>query len=632
MSRLGARRVCAGAVLRMLVAAALASSANATQAESAEPQWTTYHRDAGRSGNDPEIGEPVQPALDWQSPTLAGGTWGEPLVLGNRVYIATASDEIYALDASSGQVVWQQQAGTPVPVADLPCPGDVSPTVGFVGTPVIDPSTGSVYAVADIWNESSHEAAHVLEGYSLGDGTPLLSVPVDPPGADPAALLQRTALTLDEGNVVFGMGGNDGDCGQYDGTVVAVPEDGGAPRFWQYKPSSPAYGGGAVWGPSGPVMTGGDVYLADGNPNFPEGMPVSQYDYSDSFLRLDPASFVADPSSEPEAPLAWFEPPTWLEDSNDDSDLGSAGPELLPGGVLFQAGKKGTGYLLASTIEGAGAALYEGQVCKGARSFGGDAYAAGVIYVGCQNGVQALSYDGQAHTFAELWQGPPDAFGAPILAAGTVWSVATGGFKGGGTKLYGLDPASGAVRYSETLPSGVTDHFATPSAAGGLLFVATGASVTAYRIERAQPTAPSSSPAGSGPAPPSSWANAKAPSEPSTAAHGTAGRAKLARRRLRVGADGRLRIPLRCSPAGRICRGTITLRAEVPVSEASAQRTVTITLLHTRFGPGSGSFQLRRRLSTQARAHLSLHHNRLRLRVTIAGPDGIGRNTDALMT
>ena len=83
----------------------------------------------------------------------------------------------------------------------------------------------------------------------------MLSTAVDPPGADPKALLQRTALNLDAGNVVFGIGGNDGDCGQYGGTVVAVPEGGGSPLFWQYQPASPANRGGAVWGPSGPAVT-----------------------------------------------------------------------------------------------------------------------------------------------------------------------------------------------------------------------------------------------------------------------------------------------------------------------------------------------------------------------------------------
>ena len=106
---------------------------------------------------------------------------------------------------------------------------------------------------------------------------------------------------------------------------------------------------------------------------------------------------------------------------------------------------------------------------KGRGSFGGDAFANGVLYIPCKNGVQALAYDEQARTFTPLWQGPSDAFGPPIVSAGLVWTVATGGFSGGGTTLYGLEPSTGIPRYTETLPSPVDDHFASPSAAGGRL-------------------------------------------------------------------------------------------------------------------------------------------------------------------
>ena len=92
--------------------------------------------------------------------------------------------------------------------------------------------------------------------------------------------------------------------------------------------------------------------------------------------------------------------------------MGSAGPELLPGGLIFQAGKRGTGYLLSTALQGEETkAVYEGEVCGGAGSFGGDAFANGVIYVACVDGTQALSYDQSGGTFTPLWQGPSDAFG-----------------------------------------------------------------------------------------------------------------------------------------------------------------------------------------------------------------------------
>lgn len=616
-----------------------------------EAMWTTYHRDTGRSGYDSEAGESTTPTLDWQSPELDGDTWGQPLVLGERVYVATTGDEIYALEAPTGRVIWQKSAGEPVPSEVLPC-GDIEPVVGFVGTPVIDTAADAIYAVADVWNASKHEAEHMLEGYRLSDGAQVLSTPVDPPGANPKAILQRTALTLDSGQIIFGFGGNDGDCSEYRGAVAAVPENGGKPRFWQYQPKAPAFSGGAIWGPSGPVVSGeGDIYLATGNPNAPVGQEVTEFDDSDSFLRLEPADLVSEPSSEP-APLGWFEPPSWMTDSNSDRDLGSAGPELLPGGILFQAGKNGTGYLLETAMHGASTAVYEGEVCNGAESFGGDAFANGVIYVACANGVQALSYDQSQRTFTPIWQGPHDAFGPPIVAGGEVWSVATRAFEGGGgTKLYGLEPATGVARYEETLPSPVTDHFASPSAAGGRLFVATGASVTAYQIANlGASTGPGSSegtsssgdqqvagctpsgPAGAGCT--TSQQTGHAPGgSPRPAAHLSA-TPLLLHTHLHAMRD-HVRVALRCPMTVRRCKGTLTLRAEIPVMSDGGRRVarvVQITLARARFGPSRGEFSIVLRLDRAAMARLRRHKNRLVLRVVIASPGSSTRLVAAVLT
>ena len=88
-------------------------------------QWTTYHHDPGRSGFDPEAGEPITPVLDWQSVRLDGPIWGQPLLLGSRVYVATTADGVYALDASSGHTIWHVSAGTPVPPGN--CSAATSP-------------------------------------------------------------------------------------------------------------------------------------------------------------------------------------------------------------------------------------------------------------------------------------------------------------------------------------------------------------------------------------------------------------------------------------------------------------------------------------------------------------------------
>jgi hypothetical protein len=518
-----------------------------------------------------------------------------------------------------------------VPSGELPC-GDISPTVGIVGTPVIDTSTGAIYAVADTWDASTHEAQHMLKGYDLTTGAQVLSTPVDPPGSEPKDYLQRTALNLDKGEVIFGFGGNDGDCGNYQGAVVAVPENGGSPRFWQYQPKAPAFAGAAVWGTSGPIVDGeGAIFAATGNPNS-SGGPMETFDDSDALLRLDPATdLLSNPASEP-GPLGWFEPPSWQADSNSDADLGSAGSELLPGGMVFQAGKNGTGYLLPTSMSGATAAVYEGPVCNGGGSFGGDAYASGAVsttdptatgtvYIPCTTGTQALAYNetgAKGPSFTPLWQGPSEALGPPIVSAGLVWSLATP-FQGGtGTTLYGLDPATGTPTYTETLPSAVIDHFASPSAAGGRLFVSSGESVTAYQI--AQP-ATGASP---GPVVPIFKMGANTSLVPT-----------LLHTHLRAGRHGRVRVALRCPAAAGTCRGTVTLVAEIATivrrGGHRVRQVVAIRLARARFGPHKGQFTVVLKLSRSAEARLRRHHDRLTLQVVIASSGGT-RRVGAVLT
>ena len=74
--------------------------------------------------------------------------------------------------------------------------------------------------------------AHLLTGLNTASGQVELSQDVDPPGQVPADILQRTGLTLDDGRVYFGFGGNAEDCGTYRGRLVSVPESGGTPRFF----------------------------------------------------------------------------------------------------------------------------------------------------------------------------------------------------------------------------------------------------------------------------------------------------------------------------------------------------------------------------------------------------------------
>jgi outer membrane protein assembly factor BamB len=588
----------------------LAAVAAAAQSAAAEPAWTTYHHDPARSGYEPEGGSPLAPALTWHTADLGAPIWSQPLILGSRAYVATVGDKVFALDLASGAVAWEASVGTPVPASKLPC-GDIVPTVGIVGTPVIDPSAGALYAVADTWDGTSPH--HELLALSLATGQVLRRTPVDPPGADPRALLQRTASNLDGGNVIFGFGGNAGDCSEYRGAVVAAPESGGGASWWEAPVSEPSKAGGAVWATAGPAVgPEGNIYATTGNPVPPSGQAPGPYDYTDSVVQLNASLQV----------LGSFEPPNWLQEGENDLDLSSAGAELLPGGLLFQAGKDGRGYLIdESTMAGkpGAGAVYEATVCGGNGSFGGDAFAAGTIYIPCTGGMQALAYDQSARTFTPLWRGPADASGPPIVSAGLVW-VATGG---SGTKLYGLDPASGQPHYTLTLPSPIADHFASPSAAGGMLLLATGSSVTAYRI-------------GTGPPPAAGSASPQPGALPSPAGSSASLLPALLHHRLLADRRGHIRVALRCVAGAGHCTGTVTLRARLSrITRVRHKRVVHVryvTLGRVRFDHAAGSFALTVKLGRSARRLLRRHHGHLSLQVVIAAPAGPSHRVSATLS
>ena len=224
--------------------------------------WTVYHGDPEGQGVAAGVTGVNVSTPAWTSPTLDGQLYGEPLVSGARVYVATENDTVDALSVATGAVVWSTHLGTPVPSGSLPC-GDISPTVGITGTPVIDEARGELFVVADELINGS--PAHQLVGSSTATGKTELSQDVDPAGSKPAAILQRTGLTIDAGRVVFGYGGNYGDCSTYHGWVMSVPEAGGTPAAFEVD-SGPGESQGAVWmGGAAPVVdAGGNIWVEAG--------------------------------------------------------------------------------------------------------------------------------------------------------------------------------------------------------------------------------------------------------------------------------------------------------------------------------------------------------------------------------
>ncbi len=445
--------------------------------------WTVYHHDLAGSGVVTGTASVATGARAWTSPALDGELYGEPLVSGGRIYVATERDTVYALSAVTGAVEWSAHLGVPVPASSLPC-GDIEPTVGITGTPVIDPARGELFVVAD--ELVGGRPAHTLVGLNTTTGATELSQAVDPPGSDPAALLQRTGLTLTSGRVVFGFGGNYGDCATYRGWVVGVDEDGGTPLDFGVDRGS-GESQGAVWmgGAAPAVDAAGRVGGGGGNGSVTsDSLP---YDDSDSVLELSPDLQL----------LQYFAPSSWASDNAADLDLSMA-PALLSDGQVVIAGKAQVAYLLDGThlggIGGQQASL--AGVCRDDVD-GGSAVVGQVVFLPCLTGIVAIRAGSSPPSLGMVWSSGIGG-GPPIVAAGLVWTIGQDG------TLSGLDPTTGVVRQQASTGT-PANHFPTPSVGDGLLVAASADRVVAFTapaVAAGTPTTVTTAPAPSTSLPP----------------------------------------------------------------------------------------------------------------------------------
>ena len=476
---------------------AAASSPAVASATAGSGSWTVYHGDPAGNGVAGPVREVDTAGRVWTSPTLDGEIYGEPLVYAGRVYVATENDTVYALSVKTGAVAWSAHVASPVPSGDLPC-GDISPTVGITGTPVVDPARGEIFVVAD--ELAGGSPVKWLVGLGTATGRVETRTDVDPPGADKAALLQRTGLTLDAGQVVFGMAGNDGDCAAYKGRVVAVPETGGTPRFFTVDAAAGENQGG-IWmgGAARVVDAAGHVLVAAGNGSVHSY--AHAYDDSDSVLELSAAMRL----------VQYFAPPTWATDNSRDLDM-SIAPALLPDGQVLLTGKSRIMYLLdGAHLGGIGHQQATAASTCGGDIDGGVAVAGMTVYLPCLSGIIAVQARQSPPGLRVLWNSGTGG-GPPVVAAGLIWTIGQNGV------LYGLDTATGKVRQQAAIGT-LANHFPTPSVAGGLLLAAAARNVVAF-------AAPAPGDAAATPVPGQTPASAAGPTSSAapTSGHGAPGR------------------------------------------------------------------------------------------------------------
>ena len=116
--------------------------------------------------------------------TISGNVYAQPLYIDNgpggvaTVIAATESNKVYALDATDGTIIWQQQnLGAPVALTNLPC-GNINP-MGITGTPVIDLASRAIFLDAMTTPDGGTTKKHLIYSLNLDTGAINPGWPVD---------------------------------------------------------------------------------------------------------------------------------------------------------------------------------------------------------------------------------------------------------------------------------------------------------------------------------------------------------------------------------------------------------------------------------------------------------------------
>ncbi|MEA3178052.1 MAG: hypothetical protein QOI59_1575 [Gammaproteobacteria bacterium] len=315
------------------------------------------------------------------SVTLDGQVYAQPLYVPNVaipdqgshnvVYVATMNNSVYALDADNGgSQIWKANFGQPVHPCDVEWHENVTQgsSIGILGTPVIDPTTNTIYFVSRNetnfnpqlcnWNSAAQSTGvnqgvftQFLNALDITTGAPKSGSPVQieatytsPDGTltfDPQTQNQRTAVTLANGDIYIAYASHD-DLGAYHGWILSY----GAATLAQDKTYSDTTTGtkGGIWqaGQGLTVDGSGNLLVSTGNGEFmPSAKGVHQT--GNSFVKLSPSLALLD----------WFTPSNSVALNNGDQDLGSSGVLSIPGTTLIAGGgKQGRMYLVDTTNMG----------------------------------------------------------------------------------------------------------------------------------------------------------------------------------------------------------------------------------------------------------------------------------------
>jgi len=491
----------------------------------AQVSVTTYRNNLARSGDN--LAETILTPLNVNAAQFGkivslpvdGKVYAQPLYLPsvaipgrglhNVVFVATEHDSVYAFDADSSTglddpLLWHVSladaaAGeTTAGVADVLNCSTIAPEIGITGTPVIDPSTNTLYVVA--MTKRDDTIVHRLHALDVTTGAERPGSPViiaasvpgvgdgffssSPVKFDPHFYKNRAGLLLLDG-VVYTSWASHCDTRSYHGWIIAYDAR-DLHQVAAFNTTPNAYQGSIWMGGAAPAAdTEGNIYAISGNGKF--DADANGVDFGDSFIKLSPGLTVVD----------YFTPFNQLYLDRADVDLGSSGAVLLPDvagstahrHLLVSAGKEGRIYLVDRDRMGNYNPADDSQIVQSIEGaigplFGGPAYFSNTVYFSAAHDtIKAFSVS-EAHLDTSPISQSSQVFGypgaVPAVSAngpsnGIVW-MAESGF--GGT-LHAYDASNLANElYNSQLKSsrdalGSFVKFSVPTVANGRVYVGT---------------------------------------------------------------------------------------------------------------------------------------------------------------
>ncbi len=344
-----------GDLIRLKSATAVLCIALLSGAEAdAQVNVTQEHNSATRDGVYIDAGFTLSGApnltrdLDFNG-AISGNVYAQPLYIegglnGPMVIAATESNNVYALNAATGTVIWQRNLGAPVPLSRLGC-GNIDP-VGITSTPVVDLASRTLFIDAFTTPDNGATKKHLIFSLNVDTGATNPGWPVDVNTAarynsitfDSSVQEDRGALALVGSRVYVAYSAYVGDCGNYHGWVVGVDiTNPSNVMAWATTGI-----GGEIWGHGGIASDGTNMFVVTGN-TFNTG---GNWMGGEAIIRLQAGPvWTGQPSD-------YWAPTNWLSLDNSDTDVGGVSatvidvPGATPSQLVLALGKDSNAYLV----------------------------------------------------------------------------------------------------------------------------------------------------------------------------------------------------------------------------------------------------------------------------------------------